>query len=118
MGDGYAVVFGLVIAQHDFEFDEITEVFDGIHMNARLAGEIQLSHLDDAAGGTDGSGQRVTQRIGRVGRHDVVAGHARAGAVGAEVVDQITALGRELPQLQAPIRAGEEGVVLIDALRA
>lgn len=61
--DVLPVIFGLVFAQHYFEFQEVPESLDLIDVNARLASEIKRAGLLDDSDHTQRSAQDIVQDL-------------------------------------------------------
>lgn len=101
-------------SQDDFQFQEISEIFDSVEVNASASGHEEVAQFSDATNDAKRLGQCFSDGIDLRNRREDVMGSFWFGAVFALIEDQLTIARSEGAQFQATIGAREKRIMLGD----
>ncbi len=104
----------LVIFQHHFQFEEVTQPFNPVEMDPGSAHQKQGPLFSHSANLAASQGERFPQLVRLVRWRDVVVALLRTLLIRPAVEDELACLRGERPQFEAARFTAKEGIVLGD----
>jgi hypothetical protein len=82
-----ALLDGLLWVEHDFEFEEVAQTFDGVEVDSGLPVQVEHPLLSDDADDAEGAAEDHPEPVGILGGSPEIFGSLRPRDIGTLVED-------------------------------